>query len=158
MALDLARSVRVPLSRAEAFDHAFTADLTRLFDRRAGLMPAVRAVEDVDGSWGAVGDTRRVQTADGNSTLETLVEHDRPATYAYELSEITGPFALLVSRVEGRFTFVEADGGTTTTWSWRLHARTPLAVPALHLVGLSWRRWAARALDRLARSAVERTA
>jgi hypothetical protein len=84
-----------------------------------------------------------VVLADGSSNLETLVAADRATReYRYELTDFRGPMKLLVRKVEGRFEFDAAGAATRVTWTWRLHATSPLTRPALPVLGAFWRPWA----------------
>ena len=42
-----------------------------------------------------------------------------------------------------------AGGGTRVTWSWQVHPRTPLAVPAVLAIRAMWRGYARLGLQRV---------
>jgi hypothetical protein len=134
----------VPASPEAAFDAVLAAPLDELFPHRAGPIPPVRECTGQDGPWGTVGQTRTVVLADGSSNVETLVAADRPGSYRYRLSELTGPLKALVSGVDGSFSFVPEGGGTRVTWSWSLHPANPVARLLLPVLGVFWRQYAAK--------------
>lgn len=126
-----------------AFQGLLDAPLERLFPHRAGPIPAIARCEDQDGPWSRVGQTRTIVLADGTSNVETLVGLERPSDYRYRVTEIQGPFTLLVSAIDGRFTFTPEGDGTRVTWSWTLHGRSVASRLAFPALGFFWRRWAA---------------
>jgi hypothetical protein len=136
-------STVVPVSPEEAFQGLLDAPLERLFPHRSGPMPAITRCEGQDGPWGTVGQTRRIVLSDGTGNCETLVGLTRPSDYRYRVTDIEGSFRLLVSAIDGRFTFEPATDGTRVTWSWTLHGRNPAARLAFPALGFFWRRWAA---------------
>ena len=136
-------STVVPVAPEAAFQGLLDAPLERLFPHRAGPMPAIARCEGQEGSWGTVGQTRNVVLSDGTGNLETLVGLTRPSDYRYRITGIEGPFKLLVSSIDGRFTFEPEGDGTRVTWSWTLHGRNAAARLAFPVVGIFWRRWAA---------------
>ena len=126
-----------------AFQALLDAPLETLFPHRSGPIPAIVRCDGQDGAWSSVGQTRSVVLADGTSNLETLVGLERPHDYRYRITGIEGPFKLLVTSIDGRFTFEPEGDGTRATWSWVLHGRNPAARLAFPALGFFWRRWAA---------------
>ena len=126
-----------------AFQGLLDAPLEQLFPHRSGPLPAIARCDGQDGAWSSVGQTRSVVLSDGTGNLETLVALERPSDYRYEITGIEGPFKLLVSSIDGRFTFEPEGNGTRATWSWELHGRNPAARLAYPVLGFFWRRWAA---------------
>jgi hypothetical protein len=106
-------------------------------------------VREQIGEWGAVGQTRIVMLVGGGSMREELTSVDPPRSFGYTLSEITGPMAPLVGRVEGRWGFAPAGTGTTVTWRWAIHPRSLLAAPLLPVLGRLWKGYARQALEEL---------
>ena len=126
-----------------AFQAILDAELPDLFPHRSGPIPPIARCEGQEGSWSTVGQTRSVVLADGTSNLETLVGLERPHDYRYRITGIQGPFKLLVTSIDGRFTFEPEAGGTRATWSWELHGRTPLSALGFPVLVFYWRKWAA---------------
>ena len=136
-------STVVPVTPEVALEGVLDAPLEKLFPHRSGPIPAIARCEGQDGSWSRVGQTRNVVLADGTSNLETLVGLERPNEYRYRITGIQGPFRLLVSSIDGRFTFEPEGAGTRATWSWELHGRSAASRLAFPAFGLFWNRWAA---------------
>jgi len=136
-------STVVPVDPDAAFQGLLDAPLERLFPHRSGPIPAIVRCEDQGGPWSTVGQTRSIVLADGTKNLETLVGLERPSDYRYRVTGIEGPFKLLVTSIDGRFTFEPEGDGTRATWSWELHGRNPVARLAFPVLDFFWRRWAA---------------
>ncbi len=136
-------------SPAHTFATVLPTPLPALFDRRYAALPPIREVRDQTGAWSEVGETRRIVLSDGGTMREQLVAVDAPHSFGYELTGLTGPLALLARRVEGRWAFDAAGGGTRVTWSWQVHPRTPLALPAVLALRLMWRGYARLGLQRV---------
>lgn len=140
----IASSAVVPAAPEAAFDAVLAAPLEELFPARAGLIPAVRETRGQDGPWGTTGQTRTVVLADGGTNHETLISADRPQLYRYRLDDFTGPFRLIVSSVDGAFSFTPESGGTRVTWTWSLHATSGATRLLLPVLAFFWRRYAAK--------------
>lgn len=154
MATHLSESRHVPIGQADAFDRLIALPLPALFSRRHGPFPPIRETREAPPVWGTVGQTRRIVLADGATTLETLTSVDRPRSFAYTLTELTGALALLVELVEGRWQVEETDAGSRITWSWTVHPRGRAGAAAMPLVGRFWRGYARKGLEQLERSLV----
>jgi len=139
----ISSSAFVASSPDAAFQALLDAPLERLLPHRSGPIPGIVGCEGQDGPWSSVGQTRTIVLADGTRNLETLVGLERPHDYRYRVTGIEGPFKLLVSSIDGRFTFASEAGGTRASWSWELHGRNPAARLAFPALGFFWRRWAA---------------
>jgi hypothetical protein len=132
-----------------AYDAVRAAPLPVLFSSRVGLFPPVEEVTGESGEWGTeLGQTRRIHLGDGGTTFETLVGLDPPGSYAYSLSEITGPLRLVVDGVRGRFSFAAGPGGTSVTWSWDVEPRSAVATPLVLVLRRFWHGYAVKALAR----------
>ncbi|MCW2866261.1 MAG: hypothetical protein JWR20_449 [Marmoricola sp.] len=136
-------------SPTTAFAAVLRAPLPGLFDRRHAALPPITQVRDQDGEWAEVGQTRTIVLADGGTMSERLVAVEAPDHFDYELTRLRGPLGLLVRRVEGRWAFDAAGGGTRVTWSWQVHPRTPLAVPAVLAIRAMWHGYARLGLQRV---------
>lgn len=140
----LSSSTVVPTSPEVALQGVLDAPLEDLFTQRGGLIPAIKECTGQDGPWGTPGQTRTVVLADGSTNLETLVSVDAPDRYRYQLSDFTGPMKLLVSRVDGEFTFVPEGSGTRVTWNWSIEPKNALTRLPMPVLGASWRKFADR--------------
>lgn len=151
--LRLSRSRTYPRSPEAAFDAIMGVSLPTVLGHRSGPLPGIVEVREQT-AWGSVGDTRRIVLADRSTALETLVEVEGPQRFVYRASELTGPMALLVDDVEGRFDVEPAgEGGSRVTWSWRIALAggvvglaAPLAAP---VITRAWQGWARGLLENL---------
>ena len=149
LAVQESRAVPVPVE--QAFAWLVPVPLTSIFDRWYGPIPAVREVTDQDGEgdWGAVGQSRTIRTADGGSLREELTTVEAPHRLGYTLRDVTGPMKLLVSHVEGLWTFEPAGTGVRITWAWTVHPASQLAEVAMPVFGWLWKGYARQALERI---------
>ena len=72
-----------------------------------------------------------------------------PRSFGYTLSDIKGPLAPLVGRLEGEWIFEPVGTGTRVTWRWTIHPRSALAAPVLPVFGRLWRGYARQSLEEL---------
>jgi hypothetical protein len=144
----VAQSGALSLDRQAAFDAVLGMDVPRIFRRWYGPFPPIKKVV---GDWGAVGKARTLKLVGGASMREELVHVDAPNSFGYALSEITGPLAALVKRVEGEWTFVPSGTGTTATWQWTLYPRSGFTAPVLPVFGTMWRGYARQSLEELSK-------
>jgi hypothetical protein len=149
--LTVEQSREIPVDVEQAFDGTLPIPLPTLFRRWYGPIPPISKVRNQTGDWDAVGQTRIVTLTGGGSMREELTHLDAPHAFGYILSQINGPLAPLVSRVDGEWLFAAVDGGTTVTWRWTLHPRSRLAAVALPVFGRLWLGYARQALEELQR-------
>ena len=138
-----------PSSPDDAFAAVLPAPLPGLFDRRHLALPPITEVRDQHGDWSTPGETRTIVLSDGATMRERLVAVRAPHHFDYELGDLTGPLGLVVRRVEGRWAFEAAGGGTRVTWSWQVHPRSPLTRPAVLVVRAMWNGYARLGLQRV---------
>ena len=81
---------------------------------------------------------------------ETLTGLDRPRSFAYTITDLTGPMAPLIGQVEGEWIFAPRETGTEVTWRWTLHRRSAITAPGLRVLAWVWGGYAKRALESLA--------
>lgn len=139
----------IPVSVDDAFTGTLPIPLTTIFRRWYGPIPPIAEVREQQGEWGTVGQTRVVLLTGGGSMREELISVDPPRSFGYVLTDISGPMALLVGRIEGEWTFTPSGTGpseTTVTWRWNIHARSALGAPLLPLLGVVWRGYARQSL------------
>lgn len=140
----------IPVSVEEAFDRVLSVPLPTLFSRRFGPLPPVREVRGPD-AWDAAGLVRTVVTADGGTMREELTAVDRPSSFRYVLSDLTGPMKPLATSVDGEWSFTPAGTGVRVTWTWTVHPASRPAALALPALGRLWRGYARQALEEVER-------
>jgi hypothetical protein len=152
MSLSLEESRTVALPVEEAFDLVLPMPLEEIFVRRYGPIPAIKGTRQ-QGTWGTPGQTRTIEMADPGTMEETLTVVERPQRFGYRIGGVTGPMKLLVSRVDGMWSFdpdtlPTGEGGTRITWAWEVHPTSGgrLAMP---LFGRLWHGYARRSLAHL---------
>jgi len=123
--------------------------LTDVFKRWYGPIPPIKEVRDQIGGWDAAGQTRTVRLVGGGGMHEELTSVDPPRSFAYRLTEVRGPVALLVDHVVGEWVFAPAEGGTGLTWRWNIYAKSPLTSWALPVFGTLWKGYARQTLQEL---------
>ena len=147
---DVSASALLPVTPEVAFDVLLDAPIEDILGDRTGLSPPVVETRGQGGAWGTPGQSRTFVLGDGGTILETLVAADRATCdYRYRLTDVTGPMKLLVTYVDGRFSFVPEGAGTRVTWSWALHPAHAVARLAMPVFAVFWRRAAAKMFDRL---------
>jgi len=97
-------------------------DPTRFYPR-FGIIPATVAVRDQSGPWNVVGSTRTLLLSDGGRVVETIIDVVEPTFFAYELTEFSKVFKVLVDHARAEWTFTEVEGGTHVSWSYEFFAR-----------------------------------
>lgn len=140
----------VPVETEEAFERTLTTPLPQLFSRRYGVLPAIKDASGASEPWGSTpGQTRTIRTADGGSMRETLLQVDRPRSFAYQIGAIKGPMMALAASVEGTWSFAPVGTGTMITWSWTVRAATAGSALAMPAFGRMWSGYARQALEEL---------
>jgi Polyketide cyclase / dehydrase and lipid transport len=143
------QSRAIPVGQEDAFREMVPIPLDKLFHRWYGPIPPIKEVRGQTGDWDAVGQTRTVVLVGGGSMVEELTHFDPPRSFGYTLTDIKGPLAPLVGRVEGEWTFDQAGTGTNVTWRWTIHPRSALTAPMLPVFGRLWRGYARESLEEL---------
>jgi hypothetical protein len=147
-AITVEQSRAIPIELQRAFELTLPISLIAICSRRYGLLPPVKEIRGQDGTWGEVGQTRTVVTADGGTMRELLTEVDAPYSFGYRLSEISGPMRPLVSSIDGRWEFATEGTGTSITWRWTLYPKQ-LGAGVLRPVASMWRGYARQVLELL---------
>ena len=145
--LALEQSRVIPVSVEHAFAGTLPIPLTTIFRHWYGPIPPIKKVHDQVGEWGTVGQTRVVLLTGGGSMHEELTSVDPPRSFGYVLTDVRGPMASLVGRVEGEWTFTSTTTATTVTWRWNIHSRWALTAPLLPVLGRWWKGYARRSLE-----------
>lgn len=150
MHLDLEVHLDVSAAPERVFDVACDdSNLPRLF-QRLGVIPGVRAHEQVVPQSGELG-RRKLTLTDGSSMVEVILERDPPHEYRYRWANAPAPpLHLLVRGAEAHWRFeVLSVGGTRVDCHYRFFLTSPVAlVPAL-VVRALFRRWLCAALERI---------
>lgn len=116
-----------------------------------GPLPGVRGVRGQTGPWNASGRTRRVDLTDGSTATEQLTEYTPPHGFAYELTDLTGMLALLVTRVRGEWTYSPDGPGSVVRWTYSFFPRPGRGILVRSAVVPLWRRYATATLARAVR-------
>ena len=148
------QSRAIPVTPEAAFTGTVPMPLPTLFQHWYGPIPPIKAVVDQTGDWDAVGKTRTVVLTGGGSMREQLTSYDPPRSFGYTLSDVKGPMAPLVARVEGLWSFAPAGTGTRGTWQWTIHPRSGFSAPVLPVFGRLWLGYARQSLEELSNQLV----
>ena len=143
------QSLVIPVTPPEAFDRTLPVALTEILGRWWGPVPPVTQVLGQTGEWESVGQTRTIRMAGGASMHEEMTSVDRPRSFAYRLTDITGPMSLLIEHVLGEWMFAPAAGGTEVTWRWNIQRKSPLTSWLLPLFARAWQGYAGQGLRAL---------
>jgi hypothetical protein len=151
MTLQLERARTFPVDVDRAFEVVLATPLPELFSRRYAAIPPIREVRDQQGPWATVGQTRTIRLADGGSLRETLTSVDRPRSFGYRLTEVTGPMKPLVTEIEGAWRFTPAGTGVQITWAWTVHPRGTPGRLAMPVFARMWQGYARQAMEQIER-------
>ncbi|MEP6798826.1 MAG: SRPBCC family protein [Lapillicoccus sp.] len=143
------RSRSYPMAVEESFAAVLVAPLPAVFAHRYGPIAAIRSVSGQEGPWGTAGQTRTIHLGDGATMRETLTSVDTPTAFRYDIGDLTGQLRLLISRVEGSWSFEPHGTGVRITWAWTVHPVGSAAALAMPVLGRLWQGYARLALDTL---------
>ncbi|GAB3861901.1 SRPBCC family protein [Nocardioides maradonensis] len=128
--------------------------LDHIYRRWYWVIPPIRRVIYDDGEWNSVG-RKRTMVLHGGTAIAEVVHVERPKSFGYVLSSMTGLLAPLIRQVEGKVDLVPVAGGTEVTWQWTIHPRSRPVVPAVYVFACLWPSWALKALSYLAAEVAE---
>jgi hypothetical protein len=148
------QSRAIPVTSEAAFTGTVPMPLPTLFRRWYGPIPPIRAVVDQAGDWDAVGKSRTIVLTGGGSMREQLTSYDPPRSFGYTLSDVKGPMAPIVARVEGLWSFEPVGTGTKVTWRWTIYPRSAFTARVLPVFGRLWRGYARQSLEELSNQLV----
>ncbi|GAA1483046.1 SRPBCC family protein [Gordonia sinesedis] len=140
----------IPVAVEQAFAETLTVSLPAIFRRWYGPIAPVSSADGPYDVWGTVGQTRVVRQVGGGSMREELVAVDAPRSFAYRLTDITGPLAPLVDHIDGRWDFAPVGTGTEITWTWRVFPTSRAASVTMPVFARLWRGFARQGLEDLA--------
>jgi hypothetical protein len=149
MVLELESSRTYPVSVEHAYDVLLPTPPPELFSRRYAAIPPIREIRDQEGEWGILGQTRTIKLSDGGTMRETLTSIDRPASFGYRISDVTGPMKPLVTEISGEWRFDPVGTGVRITWAWTVHPRGRLGGLAMPVFARMWRGYARQAMDEI---------
>ena len=133
----------------QAYEISGPINPTRFYPKY-GPLPAVTQVRDQSGSWDTVGRTRRLMLSDGGSVIETITDTESPGYFAYELSDFTKLFGVLVSGARAEWRFERVAEGTRIRWTYTFHGLPGRAWIVKLIVRLWWGPYMQRVLPPIA--------
>lgn len=149
--------IRSTLTPVQAFDIIVPIDLSLVF-KKWGLIPGVRGVDNQNGAWDAAGKSRNPQLTDGSTVTERLTEYTPGHSFAYEITDFTGPLRHLVAGARGEWTFTPDGAATMITWTYEFKAVSGRSLLLKWGLAPVWRRYMRRAATNTARAAEHITA
>lgn len=82
-------------------------------------LPKIVRTTPVKGDFAHVGDSRRVHFDTGQTLLETIIDRQKPGSFAYELTELEIDLKRVASRARGHFRhYALPDGRTRVVWTY----------------------------------------
>jgi len=150
----VAISINAPLARV--FSVAASMDARALI-QKYGPLPGIVEVSGHDAPWSAVGQSRKHALSDKSSVNEELIAFERDSSFAYRISNFTGPFSALVREARGDWHFTTlGHAKTQIDWTYAFTPTGAIAEPVLwFIVKLAWPGYLRAALARV-KSAAEK--
>lgn len=130
-------------------------DATRFYPK-SGVLPAVVDVRAQTGGWDAAGQTRTVVMSDGSSFTETLRGATEPL-FAYDLTEFTGFFGVLVDHARSEWRVVADGDGSSIAWTYAFTSKPGRGLFVAAIVRLAWAGYMRRVLPAIAASTASPT-
>lgn len=112
-------------------------DPSRFYPKH-GVIPATVAVRDQSGPWDTVGQTRTLVLGDGGSVVETITDVEKPDFFAYELTDFTRLFKLLVHHARAEWRYTAVEDGTRVDWTYAFTAKGGWGWAVALIVRLAW--------------------
>jgi hypothetical protein len=141
-------SISIAADKAKTCAAALALDPVKIV-RAKGLIPGVKSLAGQLGPWSEAGQTRRLTLTDGSTAVETLMALE-PDGYSYRISELTGPFRLIVKEANARFSVSARGDVSILTWTYEFMPKGGVAAAALSfLVDSQWNGFMDAALERL---------
>jgi SAM-dependent methyltransferase len=132
------------------FDVAIDADRAARIFRPLLPIPGIARSELLGADVPGPGVRRRITWTDGSSTLEELLEFERPVRLQYRWTNtLRGPLSLLMRTAESDWTFAPTPTGTVVYWTYRFEPRSRFAHPLMNIVLAGFRRWMRQSLHAL---------
>ncbi|WDI30625.1 SRPBCC family protein [Hyphococcus flavus] len=135
---------------SDVFNAAISFDARKLVQKH-GPLPGIVKVDGHDAPWSAIGDVRHHTLSDNSSVREELVTFTPHDTFAYRLTEFTGPFAPLVKGARADWHFTQLGSAKTKIdWTYSFTPRSMAAEGILwFIVKLFWPGYLKAALARV---------
>lgn len=141
-------SAAVPL--AVAWEAFVPVDLSEVFPKAKGPIPAVRGTSGQDGRWDVVGRSRSVHLSDSNIVREEITGSEpsggvRPsgdvAMFSYRVSGFSGPLGRLANEAHGTWHFEQVSSNETSIrWTYIFVPKNlPSSVPLRLMMATFWR-------------------
>ncbi len=138
----------------DVFDAAASIEARALIQKH-GPLPGVVETKGHNAPWSSVGDVRLHTLSDKSSVREELVSFTAGQTFAYKLTEFTGPFAPLVKFARADWHFTQAgQSKTKIDWTYAFTPTSAASEPVLwFIVKLFWPGYLKAALARVKQKA-----
>jgi hypothetical protein len=82
-------------------------------------LPRIARTTPVHGNFGQVGDSRKVHFDNGKTLLESIIDYQKPGSFAYELTELEIDLKKVARRARGHFRhYALPDGSTRVVWTY----------------------------------------
>ena len=82
-------------------------------------LPSIIKSTPVRGNFSKVGDRRRIHFNTGQTLLESIIEWEKPFSFAYELTEVEIDLRKVANRARGHFKYFSIpDGRTRVVWTY----------------------------------------
>ncbi|MDQ5840971.1 MAG: SRPBCC family protein [Chloroflexota bacterium] len=137
--------VRSPLTPSQAFDLIVPIDLSLVF-KKWGPIPGVLGASNQTGAWDSAGQSRNPDLTDGSTATERLTEYTPGHSFAYEVTDFTGPMRHVVAGVRGEWTFTPDGDGTMIRWTYEFKSIPRRFLPLRWGLIPLWRRYMRRGL------------
>lgn len=143
---------RVRLSRQQSFLHVVPIPLEKIFRAGKGI-PAITGTSVVT-PWDAVGQSRQVFFATGDSAREEITHYEPGRYFAYRVSHFTLAAKYVAKYAVGEWWWSEENGQTTIVWRYTFVPRNFLTRPLLaFFVRTRWRPYMEAAMRRVQQDA-----
>ena len=150
MAIQISVSQNIQASKSHVFTEAIGMDARHLIQKH-GPLPGIINVEGHDAPWSALGEKRKHILSDNTSVNEELVAFTPGETFAYRVTDFTGPFAALLSEARGEWHFTTMGAEQCRIdWTYFFTPTGPITEPVLwFIVKLFWPGYLKSALSRV---------
>jgi hypothetical protein len=143
-------SAHVAAPPSSVFPRLTQHDATKFYPK-SGVLPAVVEVRDQTGGWDAAGQTRTLVLSDGGSLTETLRSADEPL-FAYDLTDFTGLFGLIVDHARSEWRVVADGSGSSIAWTYAFTSKRGWGWVVGAILRLAWAPYMRKVLPPIAAS------
>lgn len=110
--------VMVNCSEQEAFDYISSSAKLPEWLKKVGAVPGAEKVDELDGSYNKVGESRIITFQGGDTAEEQLLTYNPPGNYSYKISKFSNFLKKLSNEAYGQLWFDTIDGQTRITWAY----------------------------------------